>query len=54
MGLAEFEIYCLFEVLRGVGKVAYKLALSASLSAIHLVFHVPMLKKYVSDGSQKL
>lgn len=53
MGQGEFEIYWPFEVLRRVGMVAYKLTFSASLSAV-LVFHVPMLKKYVLDRSHKL
>ncbi|XP_060972342.1 uncharacterized protein LOC133038268 [Cannabis sativa] len=30
-------------------KVAYRLALPPSLSAVHNVFHVSMLRKYVSD-----
>ncbi|KAM6543165.1 hypothetical protein CsatB_007612 [Cannabis sativa] len=32
-----------------VGQVAYRLALPPSLSAVHNVFHVSMLRKYVSD-----
>ena len=43
-----------FEVLRCVGEVAYELALLPSLSAVHLVFHVSMLRRYVPDGSQHL
>ncbi|XP_070035201.1 uncharacterized protein [Nicotiana tomentosiformis] len=35
-----------FEVLRQVGEVAYKLALPTSLSGLHSVFHVSMLRKY--------
>ncbi|XP_059289229.1 uncharacterized protein LOC132042714 [Lycium ferocissimum] len=34
-----------------VGDVTYELALPPGLSSIHQVFHVSMLKKYVSDGS---
>ncbi|XP_077251826.1 uncharacterized protein LOC143891059 [Tasmannia lanceolata] len=30
-------------------KVAYRLALSPSLSGVHNVFHVSMLRKYISD-----
>ena len=41
-----------FEIVRRIGKVAYKLALSPELSSVHNVFHVSMLKKYVSDHSQ--
>ena len=40
-----------FEILSRVGEVAYKLALPPSLSAIHPVFHVSMLRKYISDES---
>ncbi|KAA0035421.1 pol protein [Cucumis melo var. makuwa] len=41
----------LFEILERIGLVAYRLALPPSLSAIHDVFHVSMLRKYVSDPS---
>ena len=37
-----------FEVLKRVGTVAYRLALPSSLSSVHAVFHVSMLKKYTS------
>ncbi|KAL4025568.1 hypothetical protein IC575_013970 [Cucumis melo] len=40
-----------FEILERIGPVAYRLALPTSLSAIHDVFYVPMLRKYVSDSS---
>ncbi|KAL5570682.1 hypothetical protein UlMin_020279 [Ulmus minor] len=43
-----------FEILERVGKVAYKLALPPELSSVHNVFHVSMLKKYVSDPSHVL
>lgn len=33
---------------------AYKLALLLSLSVVHQVFHVSMLKRYVPNGSHKL
>ena len=39
----------LFEILERVGTVAYRWALSSSLSSVHEVFHVPMLKKYTPD-----
>ena len=38
-----------FEVLERVGAVAYRLALPPSLSSIHEVFHVSMLRKYTPD-----
>jgi hypothetical protein len=40
-----------FEILEKVGVVAYRLALPPNLSSIHLVFHVSMLRKYLSDPS---
>ncbi|XP_055823567.1 uncharacterized protein LOC129892053, partial [Solanum dulcamara] len=40
-----------FEILRRVGGVAYKLALPPKLSAVHPVFHVSMLRKYIPDES---
>ena len=38
-----------FEVLEGVGAVAYRLALPPTLSSVHEVFHVSMLRKYTLD-----
>ncbi|XP_016451076.2 uncharacterized protein LOC107775809 [Nicotiana tabacum] len=43
-----------YEILDRVGAVAYRLALPSELSFIHLVFHVSMLRKYISDSSQVL
>ncbi|TYK06125.1 pol protein [Cucumis melo var. makuwa] len=40
-----------FEILEWIGPVVYRLALPPSLSAVHDVFHVSMLRKYVSDPS---
>ena len=40
-----------FEVLERLGKVACGLALPPSLSGVHNVFHVSMLRKYVPDPS---
>ncbi|KAK4727517.1 hypothetical protein R3W88_032434 [Solanum pinnatisectum] len=39
-----------FKVLKYVGLVVYKLALPPSLSGVHPVFHVSILKKYHGDG----
>ena len=38
-----------FEVLERVGTVAYLLALLQNLLSVHAVFHVSMLRKYISD-----
>ena len=38
-----------FEILKRVGTVAYRLALSSSLLGVHVVFHVSMLRKYTPD-----
>ena len=38
-----------FEVLKRVGTVSYWLKLPPSLSSVHAVFHVSMLRKYTSD-----
>ena len=38
-----------FEILERVGTVVYRLALQPSLSGVHEVFHVSMLRKYTSD-----
>ncbi|KAL0539456.1 hypothetical protein IC582_023668 [Cucumis melo] len=39
------------EILERIGPVAYRLALPPSFSAVHDVFHVSMLRKYVPDPS---
>ena len=38
-----------FEVLERVGTIEYRLALPPSLSSVHEVFHVSMLRKYTPD-----
>ena len=38
-----------FEILERVGTVAYRLALSPSISGVHEVFHVSMLRKFTPD-----
>jgi hypothetical protein len=43
-----------FEILERVGVVTYRLALPPNLSSIHPVFHVSMLRKYLSDPSHVL
>ena len=38
-----------FEILERVGTVAYRLALPPSMSGVHEVFHVSMLRRYIPD-----
>ena len=38
-----------FEILERVGTVAYRLALPSSMSGVHGVFHVSMLRNYTPD-----
>ena len=38
-----------FEILEMVGTIAYQLALPSSLSGVHEVFHVSMLRKYTPN-----
>ena len=38
-----------FEILERVGTIAYLLALPPSMSGVHKVFHVSILRKYTSD-----
>ncbi|XP_070028921.1 uncharacterized protein [Nicotiana sylvestris] len=42
------------KVFRRIGEVAYELALPPSLSSVHSVFHVSMLRKYIGDPSHVL
>ncbi|XP_058006766.1 uncharacterized protein LOC131182134 [Hevea brasiliensis] len=43
-----------YEILEGVGLIAYRLALQPELDKIHIVFHILMLRKYRSDSSHVL
>ncbi|XP_070025591.1 uncharacterized protein [Nicotiana sylvestris] len=43
-----------FEILERVGEMAYKLALPPSLSTVHPILHVPILRKYHDDPSHVL
>uniref|UniRef100_A0A7N2MWN1 RNA-directed DNA polymerase n=1 Tax=Quercus lobata TaxID=97700 RepID=A0A7N2MWN1_QUELO len=43
-----------FEILKRIGKVAYELPLPPTLAEVHNVFHVSMLRKYISDPSHVL
>ena len=43
-----------FQILEKVGKVAYRLALPPAMAAVHDVFHVSMLRKYIADPTHIL
>ena len=43
-----------FEILERIGPIVYRLALPPSLSGIHNVFHVSMLRKYIPEPSHVL
>ncbi|KAH9722972.1 Endonuclease [Citrus sinensis] len=43
-----------FEILERIGPVAYRIALPPSLSRLHNVFHVSVLRKYIADPSHVL
>ena len=40
-----------FKILERVGTISYRLALLPTLSGVHAVFHVPMLRKYIPDST---
>ncbi|XP_021730517.1 uncharacterized protein LOC110697459 [Chenopodium quinoa] len=43
-----------YEIIRKVGKVAYKLDLPNELERVHNVFHVSQIRKYVPDVTRVL
>ena len=43
-----------FRIVERIGPITYRLELPSELSRIHDVFHVSMLRKYVSDPSHIL
>ncbi|WMV41851.1 hypothetical protein MTR67_035236 [Solanum verrucosum] len=40
-----------YKISKRIGNVAYELELPQEIAAVHLVFHVSMLKKYMGDPS---
>ena len=40
-----------FEILERVGTIAYRLTLSPSMSGVHEVFHISMLRRYTPDAA---
>ena len=44
----------LFKILDKTREVTYQLALPSALSGMHNVFHVSMLRKYISDPSHMM
>ncbi|XP_048326775.2 uncharacterized protein LOC112493327 [Ziziphus jujuba] len=40
-----------YEMVKRIGPVAYRMDLSEELSRVHDVFHISMLRKYISDPS---
>ena len=43
-----------FKILERINVVAYRLVLPPDMSPVHPVFHVSMLRKYISDHSHVL
>ena len=43
-----------FEILEKIGTMAYRVALPPSLSRLHDVFHLSVLRKYMADPSHVL
>ena len=39
-----------YEILERIGPVAYRLALPPELTKLHNMFHLSMLRRYLSDG----
>ncbi|XP_073137449.1 uncharacterized protein [Henckelia pumila] len=51
---AQFEDIGLFEILEEVGTLAYRIAVPPSPATVHNIFHVLMLRKYISNPSHGL
>ncbi|XP_058185847.1 uncharacterized protein LOC131303075 [Rhododendron vialii] len=50
-GKLSLHFIKLFDIIKKIGEVAYRLALPPRLSGVHDVFHVSMLQKYEPDPS---
>ena len=48
-GKLSLRFFGPFEILERVGIVVYRLALPPSMSGVHEVFHVSMLRRYTPD-----
>ena len=53
-GKLNLRYICPFKIIERIGPVSYRLELPSELSRIHNVFHVSMLRKYVSNPSHVL
>ena len=53
-GKLNLRYICPFKIIERIGHVAYHFELPSELSRIHNVFHVSMLRKYISDPSHVL
>ena len=49
-GMLSPRYVCSHEILHRVCKVAYELRLPGKLALVHPVFHVSMIKKWISDS----
>ena len=47
-------MYGPFKIIEKIGPVAYRLALTLELANVHDVFHVSMLRRYISGPSHVL
>ncbi|PKU59308.1 hypothetical protein MA16_Dca027495 [Dendrobium catenatum] len=43
-----------YEIIEKIGNMAYRLDLPAHMQGIHNVFHISVLRKYVSDDSKRI
>ncbi|PKU60777.1 hypothetical protein MA16_Dca028580 [Dendrobium catenatum] len=43
-----------YEIIEKIGNMAYRLDLPVHMQGIHNVFHISVLRKYVSDDSKRI